>query len=67
MIRSSGGKPLGVGHPQDVFGGFNYYYLVILFFNIVPLQARTGRGIHGLPKVSPRPAQHDPYSIRLIV
>jgi hypothetical protein len=25
-------------------------------------QARTGRGIHRLPKVSPRPAQPDPYT-----
>jgi hypothetical protein len=26
------------------------------------LQARTGRGIHGLPKVSPGPAKPDPYT-----
>jgi hypothetical protein len=25
-------------------------------------QARTGRGIHGLPKVSPQPAMPDPYT-----
>jgi hypothetical protein len=25
-------------------------------------QARTGRGIHGLPKVSPRPAMPNPYT-----
>jgi hypothetical protein len=32
------GQPTpGVGRPQGVFGGFIYYELVILIFNIVPL------------------------------
>jgi hypothetical protein len=95
--RPTPGRPIGrpgVGCPMGVFGGFSYYQLVMLFFNIVPLimestypklifdtfcvtvdqvwdgtmkverqratektfrpvwpggQARTGRGIHGLP------------------
>jgi hypothetical protein len=38
--RPTPGWPIsrpGVGHPQGVFGGFSYYQLVIVFFNIVPL------------------------------
>jgi hypothetical protein len=30
--------------------------------NVGNEQARTGRGIHGLPKVSPRPAMPIPYT-----
>jgi hypothetical protein len=38
--QSAPGRPVGrpgVGRPQGVFGGFSYYQLVILLFNIVPL------------------------------
>ena len=34
------GRPIGrlvVGFPQGVFGGLSYYWLIICFFNIVPL------------------------------
>jgi hypothetical protein len=34
------GRPIGrlvVGFPQGVFGGLSYYWLIICFFNLVPL------------------------------
>jgi hypothetical protein len=36
---------------------------VIIEFRWVVGQARTGRGIHGLPKVSRGPAKPDPYAL----
>jgi hypothetical protein len=35
-LRAANSQP-GVGRPQVVFGGFSYYPLVMIFFNIVTL------------------------------
>jgi hypothetical protein len=34
----------------------------VAILSLIQIQARTGRGIHGLPKVSPGPAMPNPYT-----
>jgi hypothetical protein len=47
--RPTPGRPLGrpgVSHPQGLFGVFNYYYLVMLFLNMVCLTVALAKRRH---------------------
>jgi hypothetical protein len=45
-----------------LYKGFTVFLIFCNPFSLLCVQARTGRGIHGLPKVSPGPAMPDPSS-----